>query len=231
MSSILRRLSIRRRSNRERSKSLPIESPAANNCISNTHRPEQQQLQPPSRQHEDILLEGLRSSTIDAYEERIGELGQLMSEQGKALDEMNTSSRRLSTENQMLRERLSQGMVAANPAPAPSTPNRSPLKNIMNNQKSTSRSDDELAKLVRRMKDENALLVQQADLLANELADANRFITERDASIAILGKELSSSLDKSRSCKSMLVFLQYTQQATLISKQLVTLSFHTMRTQ
>ena len=98
---------------------MPIESPA-------------QPVQPPSRQHDAIAgVEGLHSSTIDAYENRMEELGQLLSEQGAALDEMNISSRRLSTENQMLRERLSQGMVAATPTPAPYTPNRSQLKNIM----------------------------------------------------------------------------------------------------
>jgi len=132
------------------------------------------------------------SSTIDVYEDRIDDLGDLMQEQGRCLDELANRSRRLSTENGMLRERLKTDMIAKSKAP-----NRSPLKNTINNHQ----REDEHANLAQKTREENALLIQQADLLANELTDANVLIAERDTSIASLGKELSSCLGKARLCK------------------------------
>ena len=88
-----------------------------------------------------------------AYEERIEELGQLMLEQGRCLDELTTRSHRLSTENGMLRERLStsienmlviprsndsrdanenNGPTSEATTTAASQNNRSPLMNIIN---------------------------------------------------------------------------------------------------
>ena len=92
----------------------------------------------------------------------------------------------------MLRERLSKQ------APAPSSLKRMPLKGIasvVNSQK----SQDEQTKLVQKLKGDNALLSEQADLLATELSGANKLVADRDAAIASLGKELSSCIEKARS--------------------------------
>ena len=123
-----------------------------------------------------------------------------MAEQGRALDELTNRSRRLSTENSMLRDRLAVG-VSAKPTVPPSSSSsqtaRIPLKNIINSK--SNKDDDSTRQLVQKLKSENSLLSEQSELLANELADANAGIVERDASIASLGKELSTCLEKARS--------------------------------
>ena len=150
-------------------------------------------------------------TSIDAYECRIEELGQLMQEQGRCLDELTDRSRRLSTENIMLRERLSSGIenLVSKPnhhSSYPDSVDKSPLQNITNNNPKKNSigsafTSDEDAKLVQKCGDQNDLLLQQSDLLAKELMDANERIAERDASIALLGKELSACLEKARTCK------------------------------
>jgi len=68
---------------------------------------------------------------INVYESRIEELGQLLSEQGRCLDELTTSNRRISNENSQLRGRL----ATQHSVPSTSS-NRTPLKNILNNTRS-----------------------------------------------------------------------------------------------
>ncbi|KAL9186531.1 hypothetical protein ACHAXT_005769 [Thalassiosira profunda] len=131
------------------------------------------------------------AAAIDVYEGRIDELGALLSEQGRCLDELTNRSNRLSTENAILRDKV---LKERTEKPAPS-PRRYPLKSVINQTRKT----EEQAQLVRKLKDENSLLHQQADLLAAESAEANKLIAERDASVATLGKELSSCVEKARS--------------------------------
>ncbi|KAL7531451.1 hypothetical protein ACHAWF_003774 [Thalassiosira exigua] len=202
--SFFRRLSLRRRSNRKRRHSHP--------GIQKATSTETGASRPASFAHPNARLDpgpdlgpdcetGVDNDakpkapapeTIDVYEDRIDELGQLMTEQGRCLDELTVRSRRLSTENSMLRDTVMRERLSKPaPAPAPSSPKRSPLRNIVN----TSHESIEIMNL----KEENALLSQQAVLLANELADANKLIDERDASITSLGKELSSCTEKARS--------------------------------
>ena len=197
MSFLIRRLSLRRRS--------PPGNQDGGATLRNDDgiRPDssvQPQPQPPStapRQHFEIEVANDQdagashySTAIDVYEDRMDEFGQLMQEQGRCIDELTNRSRRMSTENAMLRERLS-GNLALKPVAL--SPIRSPLKNITNNSEHT--------KLKQKFNDENALLIQQADLLTTEIMDANKLLAERDASIASLGKELSSCLEKARMCK------------------------------
>lgn len=122
-----------------------------------------------------------------------------MAEQGRCLDEVTSRSRRLSTENNMLRERLTTSM-ASEPVSSVS-PARSPLKSVINSTQRKRKDENNTKDAVLRFKEENSLLIQQADLLANELTESNRLLAERDASLASLGKELSSCLEKTRSRK------------------------------
>ena len=52
--------------------------------------------------------------------------------------------------------------------------------------------------VIQKVKDENDVLLQQADMLAKELNDAHSSIAERDSSIASLSNELSGLLEKAR---------------------------------
>lgn len=122
------------------------------------------------------------SHTIDSYDARIEEMGELMSEQGRCLDEVTEQARMMSTENSMLRERLSTSMVVSKPPPT----SKRDEKGITNN-------------IVHKIKEENSLLSQQADLLSNELLESNRFLAERDSNLATLRNEFSSCLEKARS--------------------------------
>ena len=158
------------------------------------------------------------ATTIDMYEDRIDELGQMMAEQGRCLDELTARSRRLSSENNILRERLvSSSSSTSNAVAAKQSPrggslslpaSMSPLKHIIRNSSSQRSSADEAIttnkRVVQKLNDDNLLLIQQAELLANELTEANRQLAERDESLASLGTKLSSSLEKARSCKELL---------------------------
>lgn len=161
--SFFRRLS-RRSSKKGRSVSLPLPITTTHNVINNDGEEE-----------------------TNAYEHRIDELGQLLSEQGRCLDELTSSNRRISNENSDLRQRL----AIQHSAPMPSS-TRTPLKNILNNNKS-----DE-SKLVSKLKEENKLLNQQSELLAAELRDANTSLSNRDETVSSLGKELSTCLETAR---------------------------------
>ena len=158
------------------------------------------------------------ATTIDMYEDRIDELGQMMAEQGRCLDELTARSRRLSSENNILRERLlSSSSSTSNAVAAKQSPrggsfslptSMSPLKHIIRNSSSQRSSADEAIttnkRVVQKLNDDNLLLIQQAELLANELTEANRQLAERDEGLASLGTKLSSSLEKARSCKELL---------------------------
>ena len=136
---------------------------------------------------------------IDVYEDRIEELGELMAEQGRCLDEVTNRSRRLSNENNMLREKLSNSM-ASKPGSSAS-PAMSPLKNVINIAHRRGKDENTIRGDVLRFKEENSLLIQQVDLLTNELTESNGLIADRDASLASLGNELSKCLEKARSRK------------------------------
>ena len=129
---------------------------------------------------------------VAGYERQIQDLGQLLSEKGRALDEHNKRSRRLSDENSILRDRLA-SMAVAKPLQSSSPP---PFENIIDSGSSASKGDANTKQLSEEEKD---LLIQQSELLANELADANKCLAERDETIGNLGKELSKCLDKARS--------------------------------
>ena len=116
------------------------------------------------------------------------EIGQLLQEQGRYLDELTTRSNNLASENILLRERISSGIDNVS---SKSSRRREPLSSIINTKK---RMGDEFQKI----KDENDMLLQQADMLAKELNDAHSSIAERDSSIASLSNELSGLLEKAR---------------------------------
>ena len=146
------------------------------------------------------------ATTIDVYEDRIDELGQLMAEQGRCLDELTARSRRLSSENSMLRDRLSSSANSvafkqSSPRGSFSLPGRSPLKHIIQSSQRSSNDDTTTKRVLQQLNDDNSLLIHQAELLANELTAANRQLVEREESLASLETKLSSSLEKSRSCK------------------------------
>jgi hypothetical protein len=164
------------------------------------HRPSNIHLHPYNNDDEEPCPEASSyAPVIDVYEDRIEELGELMAEQGRCLDEVTSRSRRLSTENNMLRERLTTSM-ASEPVSSVS-PARSPLKSVINSTQRKRKDENNTKDAVLRFKEENSLLIQQADLLANELTESNRLLAERDASLVSLGKELSSCLEKTRSRK------------------------------
>ena len=175
--SFFRRLSSRRRSRKGRADSCPpaIQLPTNNVATIN----------------EDDVIAG--------YEHQIQELGQLLNEQGRALDEHNNRSRRLSDENSILRDRLASA-TTNKPLPSSSSLPRTPLKNIINN-RSASKDNANTKQLIQRYNEERDLLIQQSELLANELADANKSLAERDEHVVNLEKELSKCLDKARSCE------------------------------
>lgn len=147
------------------------------------------------------------SPSSDVNETRIEELGELMEIQGHYLDELSNQSRRLSSENAMLREKLSQGIENLATKPKRSnSPTKSVLRSIvLNHQKKNlppATLKEEHEKVVQTFRDENELLLQQSDLLAKELASANDQIAVMDESIVTLGNELESCLQKARVCKS-----------------------------
>eukprot|EP00804_Cyclotella_cryptica_P008454 CCRYP_003960-RA/>CCRYP_003960-RA protein AED:0.09 eAED:0.02 QI:0/0/0/1/1/1/4/0/674 len=123
------------------------------------------------------------SELIDAYELRIEELGRLMLEQGKHLDELTNRSRRLSTENTMLREKVSSGienLIAKH--------NKSPLNSMIRHQVTNQMNN---TKTAQKDKEDNDLLHQQTELLVDELTHSNKQISE-------LEKELKQSWEHSR---------------------------------
>eukprot|EP01082_Thalassiosira_pseudonana_P002209 g2084.t1 g2084 contig11:688919-690073(+) len=143
------------------------------------------------------------SPSSDVNETRIEELGELMEIQGHYLDELSNQSRRLSSENAMLREKLSQGIENLATKPKRSnSPTKSVLRSIvLNHQKKNlppATLKEEHEKVVQTFRDENELLLQQSDLLAKELASANDQIAVMDESIVTLGNELESCLQKAR---------------------------------
>ncbi len=164
-------------------------------------------------------------AVIENYEQRIEELGQMMLEQGRCLDELTAQSSRLSSENVLLRERLSAGVESfltrvngdrsegkgENEAPGcESSLTSRNLKNIMtfHNQSKSSigssrifRNDEDESNVVNKYKDKIDLLTQQSELLAKELASANEHIADRDERVVSLGNDLSACLKKARKCE------------------------------
>ena len=118
------------------------------------------------------------------------DLGNLLQEQGRCLDELTNRSRGLAAENIVLRERISSGIDSVT-----KSSRRDSLPSIIT--KKRVHGDD----IIKTFKDENEMLLQQADLLAKELNDANASIEERDSSIASLGHELSGLLEKARTLR------------------------------
>ena len=177
-----RRLSLRRRSTKERRKSLSSEIRNADDA---SPRPSHPCTSGRTRlnevDHTDI---GEPCATaIDAYEERIDELGRMMQEQGRCIDGLTERSRRVSTENTTLRERLSSRLSCEPAARKPG---------------GQGASEDGDAAPTRKLRDDNALLLEQADLLAAELRDANARLAEGEERISALGKELATCLEKAR---------------------------------
>eukprot|EP00956_Cyclotella_meneghiniana_P045502 scaffold371945_cov113-Cyclotella_meneghiniana.AAC.1 len=132
-----------------------------------------------------------KDDIIDAYELRIEELGQLMVEQGRQLDEMSDRSKQLASENIMLREKVSSGLMLENLQPRNET--KSPLKSIINQRKV---SANDQAKLAQKYKDENSLLQQQSELLVQELEHANNQISNLDLTVASLEKEIKTNWEQ-----------------------------------
>lgn len=119
------------------------------------------------------------------------DLGFLLQEQGRCLDELTNRSRGLSAENILLRERISSGIDSV---VTKSSQRDSLLSMMMSGGKKRVEGDD----ILKKFKEENEMLLQQADLLANELNMANASIAERDTSIASLGRELLGLVEKTR---------------------------------
>ena len=132
------------------------------------------------------------NDVLDAYEAQIEELGHLMLEQGRHLDELSSRSRALASENVMLREKVSSGLKIK----PRSDSNKSPLKSIIN-QKKISHEDQA------KMKEQNVLLHEQAERLALELSDANCQISDVDMTVANLEEELKASWENARRCESL----------------------------
>lgn len=128
---------------------------------------------------EDELFHG-QSDTLE-------DIGLLLVEQARCLDEVTNRSNILAAENIDLRERISSGIDSV------SKSRRVPLSSIINNKNRKGSTD-----MLEKFKDENEMLLQQADLLAKELNDAHSSIAERDSSIASLSHELSGMLEKVR---------------------------------
>ncbi len=197
----IRKLPFRRRFKNCRSESVPN----GNSCVQPITK--QPSIDLRHRNYEDEATgsnASYNATNIDAYEDRIDELGQLMVEQGRCLDELTARSRRLSSENNLLRERLS-ASVAVKQSPResfalPASTTRSPLKNIRRNFQRSGNNETATQLDVQKLHDDNSLLLQQAELLANELNEANKLLVERDESLSSLGSELSSCLEKARAC-------------------------------
>jgi len=126
---------------------------------------------------------------IDDEASHVFQLGRLIQEQGRCLDELTNRSNSLATENIVLRERISSGIDSV----SKSSRRREPLSSIINTKKRMQGDD-----MLQKFKDENEMLLQQADLLAKELNDAHSSIAERDSSISSLSHELSGLLEKAR---------------------------------
>jgi hypothetical protein len=140
------------------------------------------------------------ASNTSVYEDRIDELCELMAEQGRCLEEVTSRSHLLSTENRKLRERLTS--ISSRPESSTSPARvRAPLINAINSTHKRRRDENKANEAIMRFKEENSLLIQQAELLTNELTETNQILAERDEGLAIVGKELSSCLEKVRSRK------------------------------
>ena len=138
---------------------------------------------------------------IDAYELRIVELGGLMVEQGRQLDEKTERCNLLASENNTLREKVSSGLRLENlKSHNDSLQIKSPLKSIINQRKV---SADEQARIMQKYKDENSLLQQQAELLVKELEHANGRLSDQDLTVASLEKELKTHLEHFCKCESL----------------------------
>jgi myosin heavy subunit len=135
------------------------------------------------------------NDVIDAYELRVEELGHLMLEQGRHLDQLTDRNRRLSTENIALRGKVSENFTTSMSFCTPET--TSPLKSVMNQKKGSIEGQGKMQK----QKEQNALLHSQAELLVKELAHSNNQISEMDMTIASLEKELKEIWELSRQCK------------------------------
>ena len=145
----------------------------------------------------DLDPNNTKNDLIDVYEHRIEELGQLMVEQARHLDEMSSRSRRLSSENVLLREKLSSGFEKfVRPIQSDS---KSPLKAMINHQKKL--SADDYVKKIQQYKEENTLLHQQADLLVQELTHANSRISELDITVESLEKDVKAHWENARKRK------------------------------
>ena len=110
------------------------------------------------------------------------QIGELLEEQGRCLDEANANLDTVTKENAVLRERLSCAVSSS------SKQSRFPLRNT------TNRQPDRSKLLV----EENRLLTEQATILSTELRDANRALAEREKNMASLGKSLAVCVEKSR---------------------------------
>jgi hypothetical protein len=137
----------------------------------------------------------INNDVIDAYELRVEELGHLMLEQGRHLDQLTDRNRRLSTENIALRGKVSENFTTSMSFCTPET--TSPLKSVMNQKKGSIEGQGKMQK----QKEQNALLHSQAELLVKELAHSNNQISEMDMTIASLEKELKEIWELSRQCK------------------------------
>ena len=139
-------------------------------------------------------------STTNVYEDRIDELCELMREQGRYLEEVTSRSQILSTENSKFRERLTSMSSKPEPSTSPARA-RASIINAINSTYKRRRGENKAYEAILRFKEENSLLMQQAELLTNELTESNRLIAERDEGLAVIGKELSSCLEEARSRK------------------------------
>lgn len=142
-----------------------------------------------------------KDEIIDAYELRIEELGGLMVEQGRQLDEKTERCNLLASENNTLREKVSSGLRLENlKSHNDSLQIKSPLKSIINQRKV---SADEQARIVQKYKDENSLLQQQAELLVKELEHANGRLSDQDLTVASLEKELKTHWEQCGKCECL----------------------------
>jgi chromosome segregation ATPase len=115
---------------------------------------------------------------IQSYELRLEEMSNLM-------DELSSRSLRLASENKSLREKLSSGF---NQSIKPHMESKSPLKSIIKQQKKITVEEQT------KLREENSLLHQQAELLVNELTNAN-------SAIGSLEKELKANWENAKKCK------------------------------
>lgn len=122
---------------------------------------------------------------IQSCELRLEEMSNLM-------DELSSRSLRLASENKSLREKLSSGF---NQSIKPHMESKSPLKSIIKQQKKITVEEQT------KLREENLLLHQQAELLVNELTNANSQISELDLTIGSLEKELKANWENAKKCK------------------------------